>query len=71
MVGINEIVTETKSADIKYALINPKQKFYVFRYIMSNMYALGESFIIMARPQKMIIRIQGIDPCFMMNKNRK
>ena len=44
MVDVNESVTETKTEYIKYALINPKYKFYVIdgedmvRYTMSNIY---------------------------------
>ena len=38
---------------------------------MSNMYIVVERFIIMGRHLQIIIRIQGIEPCFMMNKNRK
>ena len=64
----------TKAEDIKYSLTNPKYKFYVryrsdlVRYLMINMYVAFESFIIILRPLKIIIRIQGIDQCFMMNK---
>ena len=35
---------------------------------MSNMYVAVEIFIIMGIPLQIIIRIQGIDQCFMMNK---
>ena len=68
MVGVNESVIETKSEDIKYALINPNYKFYsrygedMVRYLMRNMYVAVERFIIMGRPLQIIIRIKGIDP---------
>ena len=70
----NWSATETKGEDIKYALTNPKYKFYVrygeelVRYLMRSMYIAVVSIIIMVRPLQIIIRIQGIDPYFMMNK---
>ena len=76
-VYVNESVTETKAEYIKYALTNPKYELYVRdgeylgRYTMRNMYIAAERFIIMGRTLHIIIRIWGIDPCFMMNKNRK
>ena len=77
MVDVNESVTETKAKDIKYALTNPKYKFYVrdgeylVRYLMSNMFIAFERFVILGIPLQIIIRILGIYPCFMMNKNCK
>ena len=77
MVYVIESVIETKSEDNKYALNNEKYKFYVIdgedlvRYIVRNMYVTVESFIILGRSLQIIIRVQGIDPCFMMGKNRK
>ena len=38
---------------------------------MSKTYVAVESFVIMGRPLKNILRFQVIDPCFMMNKNCK
>ena len=77
MTDVNEIVTETKKEDIKYSLTNPKYKFYVrygeylARYLLSIIYITVERFIILGRPIKIIIRIQRIDICFVMNKNCK
>ena len=77
MVDVNESVTETKAEDIKYALTNTKYKCYVrygedlVRNLMRNMYAMVERFIIMGRPLQIIIRIQGIDPCFTLKQTAK
>ena len=40
-------------------------------YLMSSIYTAVERSIIMGRPLKNIIRIQGIEPYLMMNKNGK
>ena len=70
-------MTEAKSEDIKYALTNTKYKFYLIygedlvRYLMIKMYVSVKRLIITGIPIYIIIRIQGIDPCFLMNKNRK
>ena len=68
---------ETKYEDIKYVLTNSKYKFYVrdgedlVIHLTRNMYLSVERFIILGRPLQIIIRIQVIDPCFMMDKNCK
>ena len=38
---------------------------------MIIMYVVVEGFIILGRTLQIIIRIQGIDPCIIMNKNCK
>ena len=66
MVHVNETVTENEAEDVKYLLANPKYRFYVrygkdlVGYIMSNMYVMIERFIVLCRPLKITIRVQGV-----------
>ena len=68
MVDVNEILTETKAEDVKYALINTKYKFYVrygedlVSYPVRNVSIAVERFTILSRPLQIIISIQLINP---------
>ena len=49
MVDVYEIVTENKSEDIKYKFY-VRDRLYLLRYFMINMYIAVERFIILGRP---------------------